>query len=168
MAAFPIGFDAIAYLGGLPVPVDEDGCWVGVSSPFEMRLQHALSVYPIDQLRLRMLHTLTETHDTVQSARVMVQVVCETELRAVLTKVANVTSDVNASKVCSRRKYIDVDADLRRHNYLVGPAVSALRSLPNLPAPYVDLVTRYLGSHYAKYRVSALAAAVCLTAAVTP
>lgn len=146
---------------------DANGCWNGASSPFETTLLQPLPNYAIEQLRLRLLHVLTDTHDLVKSARVLLQMSLETELRVVLVKVMQLTSDVMISNVCGRRRYPEVDADMRQHSYLVAPAVDELKTLPMVPRQYVDLVTRYLGSHYPKYRVSAMATTVCLAAAVT-
>lgn len=146
---------------------DADGCWNGSPSAFETRLLHALPQYAIDQLRLRMLHALTETHEHVKSARVMLQMACETELRVVLVKTMRLMNDVMASNVCGRRRYVEVDAEMRAHRYLVQPAIAELKDLPTIPRPYVNLIVRYLDSRYPKYRVSALASTVCLATAVT-
>lgn len=165
MSGFPFNYPG--YLGGPPPFADEDGCWIGLPSPFEMRLQNPLPMYAIDQLRLRLLFAVTDNHDITKGARALLQMACETELKTVLVKVMTLATDVLPSNVCGRRKYVEVDADLRQHSYLVAPAIDELKTLPTLPRQYVDLVTRYLESHYPKYRVSALAATVCLATAVT-
>lgn len=166
MALFPLSFSG--FFGGPPPTEDENGCWIGLPSPFETRLLRPLSTYAIDQLRARLLFVVVDDHDAVKGARALLQMVCEAELKAVLVKVMTLTNDVLTSKVCGRRKFVEVDADMRSHGYLVAPAVAELKALPDMPRPYVDLVTRYLKSHYPKYRVAAMAMVVCLAAAVSP
>lgn len=165
MSVFPFGFPS--FFGGPPPTEDADGCWIGLPSQFERRLQDTLPSYAIDQLRLRLLFAVVDGHDLTKGARALLQMACETELRAVLVKVMTLTTDVLVSNVCERRKYVEIDADMRAHGYLVAPAIEELKELPAIPRPYVDLVSRYLDSHYPKYRVSALATTVCLAAAVS-
>lgn len=154
--AFPLG-------GSLPTTT---ACWTGEPSAFEEKLLLPLKDYALEQLRARLLTLVVSPVLPVMAARAVLQMGLETELRAVLTKMIEVAPDVETSNVCERRRYLEVDIDMRAHHYLVGPAFNALAKVPDVPRPYADFVRRYGRSAYPRYRVSALAATLCLAVAV--
>jgi hypothetical protein len=144
-------------------------CWNGPSSAFETRLLKPLSDYALEQLRLRFMYTLTSPASQMKSARVLFQMAFETEIRAVLVKLIELPASVPESTVCERRRFGDVDKDMQLQRFLVGPALDALEETPGMPPPYMDLLRRYATSDYPRYRVCALAAALCLaTFLLTP
>lgn len=125
-----------------------------------------LKDYALEQLRARLMTLVVTPVSPVKAARAIFQMALETEMRAVLTKLIEVAPDVETSNVCERRRYLEVDIDMRAHHYLIGPAFAALAKAPDVPRPYVDLVRRYGRSAYPRYRVSALAVTLCLAVAV--
>jgi hypothetical protein len=140
-------------------------CWTGAPSAFELELVRPLPNLALEALRVRVFAAVTTTRAPAPSARAILQMAFETEIRAALTKLIKVAPDVMAAQVCERRSYLDVDADLRGYAFLLEPALEALGS--GVPAGYVRLVRRYLGSGYARYRVSATCALLCLAAATS-
>lgn len=156
------------FLGGLLPSEDANGCWIGAPSVFEQNMLKTLSVAALEQLRLRLLFAVTTSHDPVQGARAMLQMAFETEAGVVLVKLMTPPPDLEAHKVCPRRRYLDVDSDMRSYGFLVDPAISGLAQLPT-PAldPYVQLLRRQVASNYPRYRVSALAAVVCMAVALS-
>jgi len=152
------------YWGGPPSTVDGDGCWIGVSSVFEARILTPVSSYPLEQLRQRFLYAVVDPHDVRLGARVALQMAFEIDTASFLNKLITVPADVIGSKVCQRRRFLDIDADMRLQRYLIGPAIDALADIPEVPEAYVDLIRRYAMAPYARYRTCALAATVCLSA----
>jgi len=138
-------------------------CWTGAPSAFELKLLRPLPDSALEAFRVRVFDAVTTDHAPARSARAILQMAFETEIRAALTKLIKVDPDVMAAQVCERRSFLDVDADLRRYAFLVEPALAALS--PAVPAGYVRLARRYSGSRYARYRVSATCAVLCLAAA---
>lgn len=136
-------------------------CWAGTSSAFESLLLAPFSTYALEQLRQRFMFTLTTTHDLVKGARVLLQMAFETEINAILIKQITLDSDVLSSNVCERRRFIDVDKDMQLQGYLVTPALDEVQA----PAPYVDFVRFYVSSEYPRYRMCAIASAICLAKA---
>lgn len=143
-------------------------CWNGTSSAFEERLLKANSNYAVEQFRQRFLHVSVENAVPKKAARAVLQMALETELAVVLTKLIDVSPDVLTSLVCERRRYLEIDIDMRGHHYLIGPFLKEVAALPAIPTPYVDLMRRYARSAYPRYRMSALAAALCAAVAVQP
>lgn len=137
-------------------------CWNGTSTAFEIRLLKPFDDYALEQLRLRFLYSLTSPADQKKSARVLLQMAFETEIGAAIAKMIALPASVPESNVCERRRFGDVDKDMQLHRFLVGPALDALEETPNMPAPYMDLIRRYATTDYPRYRVCALAAALCL------
>ena len=157
----------IPFLLGGPAPSeDADGCWIGAPTAFESRLLEPMATYPLEQLRQRFQHVLTTTHAPVKSARVMLQMAFETEVNTVLIKMLDLPPSVPLSKVCERRRFIDVDKDMRQQRYLIGPALDSLSDIPAIPEPYVDFLRAYAIASYPRYRVCTLAAMLCLAKAV--
>lgn len=141
-------------------------CWEGTPSPFEVSLLQPMANYPLEQLRQRFMFALTTNHDLVKSARVLFQMAFETEINTILVKLIALPASVPESMVCERRRFLDVDNDMRLQRYLVGPAIDSMETVPGIPTPYVDFLRRYVNTSYARYRMCALAAAICLAKAV--
>ena len=90
-------------------------------------------------------------------------------MATILVKQIVPPADLATSNVCVRRRFIDIDRDLQQMRFLVAPALEELADVPNIPPPYVDFIRRYAASGYPRYRVSAVATALCLaTAVLTP
>ena len=161
---FPFPF----YLGG-PIPtVDENGCWIGLPSNFELRLTEPFQTYALEQLRSRFLYVLTTNHEEKKSARVCLQMAYETEIGTILVKLMTTPADLFKYKVCERRRYIEIDRDMQVQRYLIPPALDELAAIPNMPGPYMDYIIRYLLSDYPRYRIGAIATALCVAKVLTP
>ena len=148
--------------------VDADGCWIGLPSLFETQLLQAFDTYALEQLRLRFLYTLTTNHNNTKGARVLLQMAFETEVGTILTKMMETPADLFSYKVCERRRYIPVDQDMHQQRYLIGPALRDIEQVPGMPASYMEFLTRYLVSDYPRYRMSALATAICVARVLQP
>jgi len=137
-------------------------CWNGPASTFELRLLKPLPTYALEQLRLRFMFALVSPADQTKAARVAFQMAFETEIKAVLIKMVSLPASVPESVVCERRHFVDIDRDMHAQRFLVGPALDELETTPNMPSPYMDLLRRYASTDYPRYRMCALAAALCL------
>ena len=135
-------------------------CWDGTLSAFEEKLIRPLPVYAL----VRLHHAMTTIRVPKLGARAVLQAAFDTDLGTILAKVVVLAPDVRTSKVCERRRYLDVDADLRLYRFLWAPALGAAREIPVVPSNYVDLIETHLASDYPRYRVAALAVLTCLVA----
>ena len=143
-------------------------CWNGPSSDFETALQAPFSNYALEQLRQRFLFTLVSDRSPVKAARVVLQMVMETEVGVILPKLVTLPAGVLESNVCERRRYVDIDQDMHLQRFLIAPALDALAANPKAPVPYVDFIGRYVASGFPRYRMSALAVALCVGKVVEP
>lgn len=139
-------------------------CWDGSLSLFELRLQQQLPLYALEQLRTRFLHVVTTTGEPTKTARSVLQMAFETEIGATLTKLIVVAPDVFTSRICERRRYLEIDADMRMFQFLWAPALDALREQGSVPLRYVELLERHFDAGYPRYRVAAIAALLCMSA----
>jgi len=96
----------------------------------------------------------------------MLQMAFETEVGAILVKLITLPPDVLESNVCERRRFLEIDGDMRLQRYLVGPALDALSTIETIPEPYVNFLRQYAIAPYARYRTCALAVAICMAKAV--
>lgn len=142
---------------------ENPSCWTGASSFFELKMMRALPDYALEQLRQRVFYAVTTDHARIRSARAILQMGFETELNATLNKIVRPAPDVLAARVCERRRYLDIDRDLQQYRFLIGPALEAM--IQAVPAPYARLLRRYIGSDYARYRVSGVCALLCFATA---
>jgi hypothetical protein len=141
-------------------------CWYGPSSALELQLLQPLPSYALEQLRQRFLYALTTSRSPTTSARVLLQMVLDTEISVALLKVVAFPPSTQSVTVCERRHYIDVDSDMRLQSFLVNPALTALATYSKIPTPYVDLLRIYAAADYPRYRMSALASTVLLGVAL--
>jgi hypothetical protein len=132
----------------------------------ETQLASPLAPYALEQLRSRFLFFVVDTHDPAQGAFVAAQMAFETEIGAILTKIISASLSVAGTKVPSRRRFLDVDKDIRGYRFLVEPALSALEEL-RAPDPYVNLLRRHLGGDYPRYRMCAIAATLSFAVALS-
>lgn len=126
----------------------------------------SLPTYALESLRQRFLFVVVDDHSTKAGVRATLQMAVDTELRVALLKMFELAVDVVDSNVCQRRRYLDVDRDMKLMRFLVGPALDELAAVPSVPVQYVDLVRRYATADYPRYRMSAIAATLCLATAV--
>lgn len=129
----------------------------------EARLALPLKTYALEQLRTRFLYAVTTTHDVTTGAKVATQMSFQTEIRAILVKLTTPSPSTIAAVYPVRRRFLDVDVDIRSNKFLIEPALDDLTPLL-VPEPYVNLLRRYLGSDYPRYRVCAVAALLVLAA----
>jgi len=132
--------------------------------PAARKLLEPLPLYAVEQLRSRFLHAVTSTHDPVAAALRTVQMAFETEIGVALAKVVSVLDPDRQLVVPGARRYLEIDADMRAFSFLVDPAVAAVEQTAILPGAYLDLLRRYLGGAYPRYRISAIAALLVLAA----
>jgi hypothetical protein len=144
--------------------IADPACWDGTLSAFEEKLIRPLPVYALEQLRARFHHAVTTTRVPKKGARSVLQLAFDTELGAVLAKAIVLAPDVRSSKVCERRRYLDIDTDMQRYKFMWAPALTAAREIATIPTHYVDLIETHLTSAYPRHRVSALATLLCLVA----
>ena len=137
-------------------------CWAGASSATEIKLLTALPTYGLESLRQRALFSFCSNHAAGLSARVILQMAYETELRTVIDRLMVAPAGLAESNVCERRRFIEIDTDLQYHRYLIEPALKELEECSVLPVEYVNLIRTYLGSGYPRYRVCAVACVLCL------
>lgn len=134
--------------------------------PLEVALVRVLGLYGIEQLRTRFLFSVVDSRNPADGVLVAAQMAIETEIGVILTKVIAPSPSVPGTAVASRRRFLDVDKDLRANRFLIEPALDDLTDL-GAPEPYVGLLRRHLASDYPRYRVCATAAALSLAAALS-
>lgn len=150
---------------------DEDtrGCWdpsLAPPIPFEQRLLVALPAPSLDLLRLHLLQAATETRDPVKGARTVVQLAFETELRVYLNEVIVVPEAVLDARVCERRRYLEIDGDMRRVAYLYERGIGEAIAHQVVSRAYADGVrVKLLSGKDPRTRMSALAVLLCLAIA---
>lgn len=142
------------------------GCWTGPLTPFERKLLRPLPLYGLEQLRIRFLPALTYNHSPEMGARAVFQMAYETELGAALSRSVTLDPGVKEARVCTRRRYVQIDQSMRDFRFLYRPAVSALVEAEVIPHEHSALLFRYLNKPYAKYRTCAIAALLCFSAAL--
>lgn len=141
-------------------------CWNGAPSAFESRMLQPLPTYALESLRLRFMFSAVENASSIKGARSTLQMAFETEMRVALVKMIELSAGVLESKVCERRRFIDIDRDMQRMRFLIGPALDELANVSTVPTQYVDLIRRFVIADYPRYRVCAIAATLCLATAV--
>lgn len=132
----------------------------------EAALARPLAPYGTEQLRLRFLFTVVTSRSPAEGVLVATQMSQETEAGVILAKVIRPSPSVPGTVVASRRRFLDVDVDLRVNRFLIEPALDGLSSL-GAPDPYVGLIRRHLAADYARYRVCAVAVLLSLAAALS-
>lgn len=132
----------------------------------EAALGVPLAPYGIEQLRARFLFSVVDNRSSVDGALVAAQMAFETEIGVILTKMIAPSPSVPSTVVASRRRFLDVDKDLRANRFLIEPSLDDLEGL-GAPTPYVDLIRRHLAGDYPRYRVCATAALLSLAAALS-
>lgn len=132
----------------------------------EIALGIPLAPYGIEQLRTRFLFSVVDSRDPREGALVAAQMALETEIGVILTKMIAPSPSVPGTVVASRRRFLDVDLDLRANRFLIEPALDDLLGL-GAPDPYVGLLRRHLSGDYPRYRVCATAAVLSLAAALS-
>jgi len=139
-------------------------CWTGTLSTFEQRLMRPLPMYALEQLRVRFLHVVTTSKEQAKVARSVLQMAFDTEIGATLAKLITVAPDALTSRVCERRRFLEIDADMQAFKFLWAPALDAVREQEFLPLKYVELLELHYEAAYPRYRVSAIAALLCMAA----
>lgn len=132
----------------------------------EAALARPLAPYGIEQLRARFLFSVVDSRSAAEGALVAAQMAFETEIGVILTKMIAPSPSVPGTVVESRRRFLDVDRDLRANRFLIEPALDDLLGL-RAPEPYVGLIRRHLSVDYPRYRVCATAALLSLAAALS-
>lgn len=139
-------------------------CWAGLLSHFELKLLQPLPLYALEQLRARFLYAVTSTHNLTQAARRTFQMAFETEIGVAIQKVVSILPDQQAALVCPARRYLEIDADMADFAFLYDPALDVVQANGFLPVYYVNLFRTHLASPYARYRMCAIAALLCISA----
>lgn len=134
-------------------------------SPLEQTLLQPFADYALESLRTRFLHAVTSDHVLTSSARAVVQMAYETELRAPLIKTIAPIPGIAEEIVASRRRHLEIDADMATFAFLYEPAMTAMSALTVLPDSYIRFLRSYLQAPYPRYRMCALSAILCFAAA---
>jgi hypothetical protein len=142
----------------------DPACWTGLLSPFELRLLQPVPLYAVEQLRTRFLHAATTSGEPTKTARSVLQMAFDTEIGVTLSKLITIAPDVRASRVCERRRFLDIDTDMRMFKFLWSPALDALREQGSIPPRYLELLERHFEAGYPRYRIAAIAALLCMVA----
>lgn len=142
---------------------DED-CWHGALTAFESLLGQTLPLPQVDLLRTRVLYAATTTKEINASVRAVVQMAFETEIKVVLQRLTVIANEVFTSRVCERRRFIEIDSELKSFRFVIEAALAELQDSGRIPLPYLQLYQRYIYSKQPRYRVCGLAALVCLVA----
>jgi hypothetical protein len=132
----------------------------------EQALLQPFADYALESLRTRFLYAVTSDHAPVASARAIVQMAYETELRAPLIKTIAPVPGIAAEMVPTRRRHLEIDADMATFNFLYEPALASLDALAVLPLSYIRFLRSYVNAPYPNYRMSALSTILCFAAAV--
>lgn len=132
----------------------------------EVALERPLALYGIEQLRTRFLFSVVDSRSVKEGTVVSAQMAFETEIGVILVKMTVPSPSVPGTVVTSRRRFLDVDLDLRANRFLFEPALNDLHELGALE-PYVGFLRRHLAGDYPRYRVCATAAILSLAAALS-
>lgn len=132
----------------------------------EIILERPLAPYGIEQLRTRFLFSVVDSRSMRDGAVVAAQMAFETEIGVILTKMTAPSPSVPGTVVASRRRFLDIDLNLRANRFLIEPALDDLLGL-GAPEPYVGLLRRHLSGDYPRYRVCAAAALLSLAAVLS-
>lgn len=134
-------------------------------SPLELALLQPFTVPALEALRVRFMYNATTDHVPETTARAVVQMAYDTEIRAPLSKTGPIAPGVAAVVLPTRRRFLEIDADMTPYSFLIEPALQALETSGILPPHYVRLVRTFVNAPYPKYRMSGIAAILCFTAA---
>jgi hypothetical protein len=137
-------------------------CWAGSLTAFEATLNQTLPLRNLDLLRSRLLYASTTSKAPTVAARSVVQMAFDTEIGIVLDRLVVLAEEIFTSRVCERRKYIDIDADIQPFNFLVDAALDELEADQRIPEPYLRLYRQHVKGPYPRYRVCGLSALMCL------
>lgn len=136
-------------------------CWDSTNTAFETLLLSPFQTASLEQLRAMTLQFSVSQVAANKAARAVLQMAFETELSAVIADYVPTSDDVIQSLLCTRRKYLDIDQDLKSVAFLIDPALQALKSAGVLPDEYLRLFNSHINNTQPKYRVCAICALVC-------
>ena len=133
-------------------------------TPLETALLTAFPDYALDSLRTRFLYAVTSDHAPEASARAVVQMAYETELRAPLRRMRDIAPGIADERVPTRLRFLEISDAMASFAFLFAPALTALASLAILPESYIRFLQSYLDAPSPRYRMCAVAALLCFTA----
>ena len=135
------------------------------ATPLETALATVFPDYALESLRARFLHVVTSDHAPAASARAAVQMAYETELRTPLRRTIDISPGIADELVGTRLRFLEISNAMTSFTFLSAPAMTAITDLAILPAHYVRFLESYLQAPSPKYRMCALAVALCFAAA---
>jgi hypothetical protein len=135
------------------------------STVLELKLRQDFPGYNLNTLRKLFLQYLTSDRDPIKSYRVAVQMAYDTELACVMRGFAPPVALVLSVVVDTRRRYLDVDNDLKTTRFLFGAAVQEAVAAKLLTPPYATLIQGRMQSVFVKTRVNAVATLLVIVAA---
>ena len=157
-----------------PVPLGGDPsgpCWDPYSSEslldspislIETELLESLPFPALDTLKNLFLQAMVTDRDPQKSARAVVQLSYETELRVFLASV-NVPLDVLESGVCLRRRYLEIDTEMHPWEHLYLEALSEALSQGYVTLAYAESIQFRFGGAAPRVRVNAVAVLLVLS-----
>lgn len=151
-----------------PAPPVVGACWdaTSTSSPLSLidtKLAKALPTPALDTLRRYFLQATTTDRDVAKSVRVTIQLANETTLRVLLGDVT-IPDNVFTSKMCTKRKHIDIDTDMTARSGLYLLALNEAVSRNVLSASYAKTLQFSLQGKSPTERNCAVAVLLVLSA----
>lgn len=135
------------------------------STVLELKLRQDFPGYNLNTLRKLFLQYLTSDRDPIKSYRVAVQMAYDTELACVTRGFAPPVVLVLSVVIDTRRRYLDVDNDLKTARFLFTVAIQEALAAKLLTPPYATLIQSRLQSPFVKTRINALATLLVVVAA---
>lgn len=135
------------------------------STVLELKLRQDFPGYNLNTLRKLFLQYLTIDRDPAKSYRVAVQMAYDTELACVTRGFAPPVDLVLSVVVDTRRRYLDIDNDLKTTRFLFGAAIQEAVAAKLLTPPYATLIQGRMQSSFVKTRVNAVATLLVIVAA---
>ena len=129
----------------------------------ETKIGKPLPTLSLDTLRRYFLQSVVSDRDSLKGARVTVQLGFVTTLQVLLSSVL-VPPNVVESNVCTRRKYMDIDKDMKARNYLYDNAVTDAIARGVISATYGRTISNDLNGSSPRTRVAAIAVLLILSA----
>lgn len=139
--------------------------WNNTLTAREEQVLQAIPSYAFEQFRQRLLTLVTSDKDPRAAARALYQMAYETDVSVILKTVAPLAAGVAETYLPTRQSYLQIDQAMAPFQFLLEPALEGLRQINLLAVPYLDFLRKYVNSRLPRYRVSAMAALVCLAGA---
>jgi hypothetical protein len=137
---------------------------LSTATPVEIRMLSSFPYDALEQVRRRVMGTVTTSTNPAVQARTTCVIALSTELRGMFSNLLGPSGALTDATAPDRRRVLDIDTDIDSLKPVYAQALRELGSI-GMPAPYRDLLlVRLRDSAYA-HRVAA-ACGIVLTAAL--